>query len=134
MGQTAQVSNDDEVQSVESVLRDQGWAKHASLAREALAWARLAAQVNTFALTVHDYTNQLCSRDYLAAATALASEPLRTTTRQQVATIDDAFIAVTVEDADGRLAEYHRVETQDGWGWRRRPTCGPLADFLSEAD
>ena len=116
---------------MESALRAQGWANHANLARELRSWVRVAAEVNTYPLTIDDYTNDLCSRDYLAAITTFASDRLPRAILEQVASADHSFVNSTVEDADGRLGRYYRIEQEDGWWWRRRPSSGPLADYLS---
>lgn len=128
------VADEDEVQRIEAALRDEGWADHASLARQLRAWARLAAEVNTYAATVDDYTNDLCSRDYLAAVAARASSGLCRAIDEQVAPTDESFRQATVEDTDGRLGQYYRIGREDGWWWRRRPSSGPLADYLAVGD
>jgi len=43
----------------------------------------LSGKVNTYADTVDDYTNDLCSRDYLAALVARASSGLRSELDEQ---------------------------------------------------
>jgi len=83
---------------------------------------------------VDDYTNDVCSRDYLAVAASRASSGLRREIEEQVAKADETFRGSTVEDTDGRLGRYYRIERKDGWWWRRRPTSGPLADYLASAD
>jgi len=128
------VADEDEVQRIEEALRDDGWADHASLNRELRAWARLSEEVNTYTATVDDYTNDLCSRDYLAAVAVRASNGLRSAIDEQVASTDESFRRATVEDTDGRLGRYYRIERKDGWWWRRRPSSGPLADYLAVGD
>ena len=125
------VNDEDEVQRIEADLRDAGWADHASMARELRTWARLSEEVNAYTATVDDYTNDLCSRDYLAAMAARASSGLRSVLDEQVASTDESFRRATVEDTDGRLGRYYRIELKDGWWWRRRPASGPLADYLA---
>ena len=71
------MTDEDEVQRIEAVLHDEGWADHTSLARELRGWARLAEEVNAYTGTVDDYTNDLCSRDYLEVMEAPASPGLR---------------------------------------------------------
>ncbi|MGY4771642.1 hypothetical protein ACXC9Q_32460 [Kribbella sp. CWNU-51] len=46
------MTDEDEVQRIEAVLHDEGWADHTSLARELRAWARLAEEVNAYTGTV----------------------------------------------------------------------------------
>lgn len=62
---------DDEVKREEAALRGEGWADFTSLSRELAAWGRLADEVSIYRATVDDYTNDLCSRDYLAALMTL---------------------------------------------------------------
>ena len=104
------------------------------IARELRIWTRLADDVNTYASTADDYTNDLCPRDYLEVAMARASIGLRSAIDQQVATADELFRRQTVEDQQGRLGRYFRIERKDGWWWRRRPSSGPLADYLAFDD
>lgn len=121
---------EDEIERIEKVLRDECWADHTSVARELRAWARLTDEVNTSSATVDDYTNDLCSRDYLAAVATRVSRGLRNELHGQVASTDESFLMATVEDADGLLRRYYRNELKDGWWWRRRPSSGPLTEYL----
>jgi uncharacterized membrane protein len=129
---TEVVRDGQQVQRIEAALRDEGWADHVGLARELRAWARLSEEVNTYRATVDDYTNDLCSRDYLAEFASRASSDLRTTIEHHVAPADEKFHESTVEDADGRLGRYFRIQREDGWWWHRQPASGPLADYLAE--
>jgi hypothetical protein len=128
------MSDENEVQSIEAALRALGRADHASLARELIAWAQLSKEVNAYTATVDDYTNDVCSRDYLAEVASLASESLRKAFKDQLASTDELFRASTVEDTDGRLGRFFRIGPEDGWWWHRRPSSGPLADYLAEVD
>jgi len=120
-----------EAQRVEAALREIGWAAHCTIAREQQVWARLSAEVDTRDDTVDDYTNDLCSRDYLELAASMAAAGLRDTILKELASADGRFRAATVEDSDGRLGRHFRIERHDGWWWHRRPSKGPLADFLT---
>lgn len=124
----------EEVEHIEASLRRAGWADHVSIARELRAWARLAEEVDTYTATVDDYTNDLCSRDYLELAMANASIDLRSTIGQQVAPADESFRRLTIDDSELRLGRYFQINRKDGWWWRRRPTSGPLADYLGSDD
>lgn len=128
------MADQDEVQHIEAALRDAGWADHTSIARELRTWTRLVDEVNTFGATVDDYTNDLCSRDYLELAMAGASHGLRSTIDQQIGLADESFRRRTVEDTDGRLGRHFRIERTDDWWWHRRPSSGPLADYLALDD
>jgi hypothetical protein len=122
-----------EVRRIEAALRDLGWADHVSLAEALRCWARLSEEVNRYTATVDDYTNDLCARDYLAEVASRASSHLRTAIEDQLATADVSFRQSTVEDIDGRLGRYAQIQREDGWWWHRRPSSGPLADYLADA-
>jgi hypothetical protein len=128
------MADQDEMERIEASLRRAGWADHASIARELRTWARLAEEVDTYTATVDDYTNDLSSRDYLKLAMASASVGLRDTIAQQVAPVDESFRQRTVEDMERHLERYFRIDRKDDWWWRRRPSAGPLADYLESAD
>jgi hypothetical protein len=123
--------DESEVRRVEVALQEKGWAKHASLERELRLWAQLAQEVNAYPLTVDDYTNDLCSRDYIAEAASRASGGLREAIEDRVAAADDSFRTATVEDDGQRLGRYYRIDKDSAWWWHRRPSFGPLADYLS---
>ena len=128
------MTDESEIQRIEADLRELGWADHASLDREVRAWTRLSEEVNTYTATVDDYTNDLCSRDYLAEFASRASDDLRGHIEHQIAAADETFRASTVEDTDERLKGYFRIQPDDGWWWHRRPSSGSLADYLAETD
>lgn len=134
LGETGVVTDESEVQRIEAALRESGWADHTSLDREARVWTRLSEEVNNYMATVDDYTNDLCSRDYLAEVASRASNGLRGRIEHQVAAADETFRASTVEDTDKRLTQYFRIQPDDGWWWHRRPSSGPLADYLAETN
>ncbi|WP_404352349.1 hypothetical protein LG324_05390 [Phycicoccus jejuensis] len=121
----------DEVRNIESDMRAAGWAGHKGLDRELRSWNQLAAEVNTYEATVDDYTNDLCSRDYLADFASRASKDLRVQVQVHIAGADATFRAATIDDAEGLLGKYYRIELKDGWWWRRKPSSGPLAEWLS---
>jgi hypothetical protein len=60
-----------------------------------------------------------------------ASVGLRRAIEQQVAGADESFRSATVEDSEKRLGRYFRIESEDAWWWHRRPSSGPLADYLA---
>lgn len=120
-----------EVRRIESDMRAAGWASHTSLDREVRSWNRLAAEVNTYEATVDDYTNDLCSRDYLEEFASRASDDLRANILERIAGADEMYAGATVEDTEGLLGEYYRIDLKDGWWWRRRPSSGPLAGWLT---
>ena len=121
-----------EIRRIEIEMHTAGWAEHTSLHRELRAWGRLSAEVNTYAATIDDYTNDVCSRDYIAQFATRASAELRADLDARVAPADDRFRTATVPDVDGRVGRYFRISPDDGWWWHRRPLSGPLATYLSE--
>ena len=131
MRHTANMAEDDEALRIEVALHGDGWAEHTSLARELRTWARLAQEVNAYTGTVDDYTNDLCSRDYLEEMQARASLRLRHSIDQELAPMDLSFRMATVPDTDERLASFFAIDSRDGWWWRRRPSWGPLAEYLA---
>ena|SRR5690348_15791550 len=128
------MSYEDEKDRISADLRGEGWADHTSVERELRAWSRLASEVSAYPATVDDYTNDLCSRDYLDAVMVRASGGLRSEIDREVAATDEAFRQGTLEDVGGLLGKFYRLERKDGWWWRRTPLSGPLADYLTASD
>jgi hypothetical protein len=124
------VADENEVRRIEVALREAGWASHTSLARELRVWTRLSQEVNAYTATVDDYTNDVCSRDYIAEVASQASSGLREAIDEQVASADESFRSATIEDSDERIGRYFRIGPEDAWWWHRRPAAGPLADYL----
>ena len=123
--------DESEVRRIEVALREAGWAAHTRLERELRVWARLSQEVNAYAATVDDYTNDVCSRDYIAEAASHATSGLRAAIEDRVAPADDSFRSATVEDDDHRLGRNCRIDRESAWWWHRRPASGPLADYLA---
>lgn len=126
------MSLESEIGRIEAEMRTAGWANHTSLRRELRAWSRLAAEVDSYEGTIDDYTNDVCSRDYIAEFSAVASAQAREYIAEEVATADDRFRSSTVPDAAGLVGQYYRIDDKDGWWWRRRPAGGRLANDLAE--
>ena len=122
---------DSEIDRIEAEMHAAGWAAHTSLRRELQVWDRLAAEVDRYEATIDDYTNDVCSRNYIAEFSAAASAETREYIAGEVAAADDRFRASTEADVEGLVGKYFRIDDEDGWWWRRRPTCGPLADYLT---
>ena len=97
-------------------------------------WARLSAEVGNYTLEIDEYTNDLCSRDYLAKALDIASADLRSAILRELTPADDPFRSATVDDDEGRLARFYRITPDDGWWWHRRPAAGALAEALAKRD
>lgn len=130
-GDSLLVVNQTEVRRIEVILREAGWAEHARIERELRSWIRLAKEVSDYKATVDDYTSDVCSRDYLAEALALASKDLRDALEPRVVAADSTFRQATIPDDDRRLARFYNIGSQDGWWWLRRPSSGPLAAYLA---
>ena len=120
-----------EIARIEAELRAAGWAAHTSLQREFDAWSDLAAEVNAYEATIDDYTNDVCSRDYIAKFSASASDEVRKYIAGEVAEADEQFFRSTEPDVEGLIGRYYWIDDKDGWWWRRRPTSGPLAKYLA---
>lgn len=101
------------------------------LEREFRVWSRLTQEVNAYTATVDDYTNDLCSRDYIDECAARASSGLRMAIEERVRMADATFRGATVDDDDARLGRYFRIDQESAWWWHRRPSSGPLADYLA---
>lgn len=127
MGETWSVVDASEVRQIEVALAKAGWAAHVRLEREVQLWSRLAHGVSAYAMTVDDYTNDLCSRDYIAEFVSRASSGLRADIEERVSPADETFRKATVEDDDARLGRYFRIDGESAWWWHRRPSSGPLA-------
>ena len=93
------MSTEPEIRHIEQELRAAGWAEQASLDRELRAWDRLSAEVNAYEATIDDYTNDVCSRDYIALFATNASVELRADIDTRVAAADERFRAATVRQA-----------------------------------
>jgi len=122
---------DSEIRRIEGEVHAAGKAAHTSLQRALKAWSDLAAEVDAYAATIDDYTNDVCSRDYIAEFSAAASVEAQEYIAGAVAAADDRFRASTEPDDEGLVGQYFRIDRKDGWWWRRRPTGGPLADYLT---
>jgi hypothetical protein len=122
------------IADVEKGLRADGWADHTSVSRELNNWARLANRVGRYPMTVDDYTNDLCSRDYLELVLRRVPTDARPWLSQSLAPLDDAFRGGTVDDDRRVLARFFRIDRDSAWWWTRIPAAGPLAEYLASAD
>ena len=113
-------------------LRADGWGDHVSVGWLLKAWRDLATEVNGYAATVDDYTNDLVTRDGLEIVLAECQEPLRCKLQARIERLDEEFLRQTEADNEDRLGRYYQVDQKSGWWWKRRPIKGPLADYLTE--
>lgn len=119
------------IAQIEQDLRAEGWADHTSLARQLTVWDRLGHGVSSYSMTVDDYTNDLCSRDYMEIAIGRLPSYLSGWFSHRVAATDQVFRDGTKDDGDGALARYFRIQSEAGWWWRRIPAAEPLAEYLA---
>ena len=113
-------------------LRAQGWAEHVTVARLLSDWRALASSVDRYRLTIDDYTNDLVSRDGLELVLAACTPPLLDRLRPWDAA-DREFTERTDADPDEAIGRFYHRDDLSGWWWKRRPSSGPLADYLAEA-
>ena len=105
------------------VLHGRGWRKKFSVNEMTDAWRGLVAEVEAgYDQVVYEYTNDLSCRDWLALAWPMLTEHVRSARQADLDALDARFMAATTQDAEGRLAQFYRVEAKDGWWWRRLPS------------
>jgi hypothetical protein len=80
-------------------------------------------------MTVDDYTNDLCSRDYLELVVRRLPPDISKPLSHLVASLDDKFREGTTEDDEGLLGRFFRIDPASSWWWQRIPSAGPLAEF-----
>ena len=103
-------------------LHGRGWIRAFSLNEMTDAWAALVGEVEEgYDQIVDEYTNDLACRDWLALAWPMLSPRVREARAEELAALDDRFIAATEDDGGLAIGRFSRVETKDGWWWRRRP-------------
>ena len=115
-------------------LRAAGWASFVTVERLMRDWRDLSEEAGQYPATVDDYTNDLTARDGLELALRECPPLLRDRLQAVIDAADERFKAGTVDDNEGRVARYFRVDDGSGWWWKRRPKAGPLADFLLAGD
>ena len=111
-------------------LGARGWAKHVTAQRLLSDWRELSMSVDRCEMTVDDYTNDLISRDGLEVVLSECPEPLCTKLRLSIEIADNQFLARTLEDVEHTLGQYFQIDQSSAWWWHRRPTAGPLAEYL----
>jgi hypothetical protein len=112
-------------------LRAEGWAEHVTVERLLRNWHRLSVSVDRYIMTVDDYTNDLTARDGLEIVLTKCPERLGTKLRAHIELADQEFLARTLDDVEHTLGHYFRIDRRSGWWWHRKPTAGPLAEYLS---
>jgi hypothetical protein len=105
------------------VLHEQGWRKAFSLNEMLAMWRALVSHVEAgYDEMVDEYTNDLTCRDWLALAWPMFTERVQTARQDELDSLDSRFLAATGEDTNAQLGRFFRVESKDGWWWRRIPT------------
>ena len=95
------------------VLHEQGWREKFSVNEMSSAWRDLVAEIEVgYDQFVDEYTNDLACRDWLALAWPMLTDRVRSARQSQ---LDARFLAATIEDTEGRLARFYRVDSKDGW-------------------
>jgi hypothetical protein len=105
-----------------------GWAIPLTVTRLLRHWQRLSARVARCSEDIDDYRNDLDARDGLEIVLAKCPEPLRAKLNAWIEMSDKEFIAGTTEDIANSLG--HFSSGSSGWWWKRKPTEGPLAEYL----
>lgn len=117
------------------VLHERGWRKAFSVNEMTEAWRQLVTEIEAgYDQVVDEYTNDLACRDWLALAWPMLTAHVRSVRQAELDELDARFLAATLEDAEGRLATFYRVESKVGWWWLRLPTrrCGVFAHELDD--
>ena len=122
------------VQRAERILHEQGWRKAFTVNEMVAMWRSLVTQVESgYDEMVDEYTNDLCCRDWLALAWPMFTAKVQAARQEELDALDARFLAATSEDTGGRLGRFDRVESKDGWWWRRLPTKR-LGTFAADLD
>ena len=101
--------------------------------RQVRRWSEVVEEVErSYDATIDDYTNDLCLRDHIEGWVQGADPEERDRRRAEVEALDQRFTLATVEDVNGELAHYFRIDRRAGWWWKRIPAQGDLADYLRE--
>jgi hypothetical protein len=103
------------------------------VSRELGNWRRLGDEACDYSMTGDDYTNDLGSRDYLELAIARLTGDVGESLSALLAEADKRFREFTIDDGDGTLGRFFRIDAASNWWWRRIPRSGPLAAYLAAA-
>jgi hypothetical protein len=116
------------------VLHERGWRRQFTVNEMTDAWRSLVEQIERgYSWEVEEYTNDLSCRDWLALAWPMLTENVRAHRESELDELDARFRTATTDDHDGRLARFYRIETKDGWWWRRIPLLR-LGQFARDLD
>jgi hypothetical protein len=113
-------------------FRASGKAPHVTVAKLVGSWWQIATTVDSYPEAIDDYTNDLCVRDLIDDV--LESDPgrhLDSILRPVIDAADAEFWDRTRPDDAEAVGRFFNIASRSGWWWRRRPTGGPLADYLS---
>lgn len=95
-------------------LRARGWAQHVTIPRLLKTWHAVSRGVDSYRLTIDDYTNDLCARDGLEIALSEADVSLKAKPLSIVSEADRAFMARTAHDEGVALQRYYRLHAASG--------------------
>lgn len=122
------------VRRAERTMHEQGWRKAFTTDEMVAMWRVLVGKVESgYDEMVDEYTNDLSCRDWLALAWPMFTPRVQAVRQEELDLLDARFMAATAEDTDGRLGRFYRVESKDGWWWRRLPTRR-LGVFAADLD
>lgn len=116
---------------VDDQLHAQGRPRHVTVAGLIGSWWQVATSVDSYPEAIDDYTNDLTGRDLIEEALAALAEEVQLPLRAVVDGADDEFRARTAPDGAELVGVFFDIADRPGWWWRRRPTTGPLAGYLS---
>jgi hypothetical protein len=103
-------------------LLARGWRKAFTLNEMFDAWAALVADVERgYDQMVYEYTNDMACRDWLALVWPMLTQRVREARAEELELLDARFKAATEDDGGLAVGRFYRVESKDGWWWRRRP-------------
>ncbi|PRY62032.1 hypothetical protein [Glycomyces artemisiae] len=118
------------------LLHRDGWRKAFTVAEMVDKWERLVGEVEQgYSHTIHEYTNDLYSRNWLWEASGLLHDFVVQDWTPRLMALDNRFTAATIADDGAALSHFHKLREPDWWWWRRYPRnlTGPLGKSLRDA-
>lgn len=121
---------------VGELLHRRGWRTAFTVSDMVNAWAALVSVIERgYDDDIHEYTNDLYSRNWLHEAWLLLDEHLVQLWTPRIKALDDRYKAATVDDDGQALDRFHGLPGPDLWWWRRHPRIltGDLGRSLRSA-
>lgn len=104
-------------------LHRHGWSKVFTVEEMLNAWSALVNEVEGgYDDMVDEYTNDLTSRDWLAAALPMLTKPAQAAHQVTLDDLDHRFRAATLDDDGRAVGQFFHIDNKAGWWWRRVPT------------